>query len=688
MNCTSEIWIDARQRLEEEIPSFAFASWIAPLAVKVAPSQIALGCPSSFHRDHVRIVYGEALQRVLRAAFAAARESSDPSASVGPNPSEKLAAPALTPGTGSAPIEYMLSSQLADMPGHLIGITQDAPDAQGEPGDAATCLRHQARQMRKVEASLSSSSLSAQPLAVAEGAGAGAVQSLGTSTSSGPQARSTASPVAPNALQAGQAGSSFFTSAPLSTPLSAPFSLQTFESSEPARPGFESGSAVSPPKKSKTKGQASAGDFSAKQTPGPSAPQQRHRPAGPLRDEAAQQKLPFSFDNFVVGPCNALAREAALALARRHQSGLKLLYLEGDSGLGKTHIARATAEAAKLGDPAAQHQHLSGGMQSSARSLDRGYNGPPRQQSPLQNYSRGASQSVVYTSAEEFTTEFVSSIRNGRADSFRKRFRGATSLLVVEDIQFFSGRSKTQLELFHTIQHLLDTGGRVLLTGDRSPRELTGLDERVRSQVAQGFIAELEPPDALVRRHILRSKAAGGGVRLPEDCLNLLVEASQGSVRDIEGMLIQVVTTSSLLGRPIDAALTQEAIDLKTSVGSTLTKKTVAVTEIVRIVASFFAKKPEALASRSRRRDVLLPRQLAMYLANRYTEASLSEIGHALGRKHPSVRNAIEQIDRQVLEHAPVRYKLEALCERIDRTLDLRTEPGAEASSEPTQKST
>lgn len=287
---------------------------------------------------------------------------------------------------------------------------------------------------------------------------------------------------------------------------------------------------------------------------------------------------------------------------------------------------------------------------------------------------------VVYTSAENFTSDFVSAMRNGRGEQFKRRYRGSIGLLIVEDIQLFSGRIKTQLELFHTLQHVLDAGGRVLLTGDRSPRELSGLDDRVRSQVGRGFVAELEPPDAIVRRHILRSKAAAGGVRLPEDCLDLLVDASRGSVRDIESMLIQVVTTSSLLGRSIDLALTEDAIALKANASSVLPTRTVAVSEIVRIVAAFFGKRPEALASKSRRRDVLVPRQLAMYLAHRYTDASFAEIGRGLGRGHPSVRNAIERIERQVLENAPVRYQVEALSERIDATLN---ESGTSAALKP-----
>jgi chromosomal replication initiator protein len=364
-------------------------------------------------------------------------------------------------------------------------------------------------------------------------------------------------------------------------------------------------------------------------------------------EESAQGELPFSFESFIVGPCNALAREAALALARQRQRSLNQLYLGGESGMGKTHLARATAAEAR--------RHASATMRVQ----------PP--EGPATG--RGAQRGVVYTSAEQFTSEFVSAVRNGRSEDFKRRYRAPIDLLVVEDVQFFSGRTQTQLELFHTMQHVLDTGGRLLVTGDRPPRELTGLDDRIRRQMSRGFVAELEPPDALVRRHILRAKAAAGGVRLPTDCLDLLVEATAGSVRDIEGVLIQVVTTSSLLGQPIDLALTRDAISLKTASSPRLAPRTLAVSEIVRIAAAFFGKRPEALASRSRRRDVLVPRQLAMYLAHRYTDASLTEIGRALGRDHPSVRNAIQRIERQVLENAPLRYQVEGLSERIDQTL-------------------
>ena len=143
-------------------------------------------------------------------------------------------------------------------------------------------------------------------------------------------------------------------------------------------------------------------------------------------------------------------------------------------------------------------------------------------------------------------------------DQFKKRFRTACDLLVVEDVQFLGGKKATQFELFQTLSHLVDIGARVVLTADRLPGEIAGLEERVRSHMTAGLVATLEAPDALVRREILRSKAASGGVRLPNDCLDLLVDVVRGSVRDLEGALVQLVTTSSLLKRPIDLELTEE----------------------------------------------------------------------------------------------------------------------------------
>jgi chromosomal replication initiator protein len=168
----------------------------------------------------------------------------------------------------------------------------------------------------------------------------------------------------------------------------------------------------------------------------------------------------------------------------------------------------------------------------------------------------------------------------------------------------------------------------------------------------------------VIRRKILRSKAAHGGVALPEDCLDLLVERIRGNVRDLEGVLIQLVSTASLMKRRIDLDLTESALR-KVSDGAPAAR-ILQTRDVIEVVARFFRTDPTALASRSRRRDVLVPRQLAMYLCGRFTDAPVSEVARCFGRKHTSVANAERVIARDMLERAPLRYQVEALSERLD----------------------
>ena len=349
------------------------------------------------------------------------------------------------------------------------------------------------------------------------------------------------------------------------------------------------------------------------------------RPAAPQPEPAlAQRTLPYTFDSFVVGPCNALAREASLALAQSRQQSLNPLFLVSEQGLGKTHLARAiVAEARRCG-----------------------------------------SERAVYASAEGFTNEFMTAIRGKRMEPFKQRFRRGCELLVIEDVQFLASKTATQLELFHTLVHLLDAGVRVVLSADRLPRRSDGFEPRLCSQMVAGLVAELEPPDAAVRRRILRAKASAGGVGVPDDCLDRLVEGARGSVRDLEGVLIQLVAMASLMKRPIDLELTDAALR---KLAAPEPRGRLDTTTVMRTVALFFGMAPEALASRSRRKDVLVPRQLAMYLCRRYTGLPLVEIAGAFDRDHPAVSNAVKVVERRILERAPLRYQVEELSARLDR---------------------
>jgi chromosomal replication initiator protein len=355
-------------------------------------------------------------------------------------------------------------------------------------------------------------------------------------------------------------------------------------------------------------------------------PPGRAEPPAPVsRPLPRQVVLPHSFDTFVVGPANALAREAAFAVARDAQRPANPLFLVSDPGLGKTHLARA----------------------AHGETLRRGR------------------ERCVYESAETFTNHFMASIRERSMDRFKRRYRQDCEMLVLEDVQFLRAKSATQLELFHTLTHLIDAGVRVVLTGDRLPRDIDGLDPRLRSRMGAGLVAEIEAPDARLRREILRSKAAHGGVRIPEECLDLLVESLRGSVRDLEGVLIQLVASASLLKRSIDLELTRRALHKLAPMDPR--EACLDVGSVVRTVAAFFGSSPELLASRTRRRDVLAQRQLAMYLCRQYTDAPLVAIARAFGRDHPSASNAVRRVERAILERAPLRYQVEELAARLER---------------------
>jgi chromosomal replication initiator protein len=346
----------------------------------------------------------------------------------------------------------------------------------------------------------------------------------------------------------------------------------------------------------------------------PRAPRERgaRGPAAPLRPGPADP----TFDTFVSGPSNALALEAARAVARGEAGPCSPLVLSGASGVGKTHLCRAIRSASPEGS--------------------------------------------VYRSAEEFTSEVTGAIRAGRMETVRQRYRRSLNVLILEDVQFLAGKRATQIEFFHTLDHLVSNGKRVVISADRLPGELEGIDERLRSRLAAGLVARIGPPELVTRSAILREKAAAGGVRVPDDCLAVLARRPVGSVRELLAGLNQVVAHASLLRAPVGLDLVREALEAVEVPGRPLS-----VEEVVSLVSGAYDVTAEELRSPSRRRRIVRPRQTAMYLCRRYTQASLHDIGRHFRRDHTSVRYAVDAVERRVLEQPQLRYELEAMAARL-----------------------
>jgi chromosomal replication initiator protein len=350
-------------------------------------------------------------------------------------------------------------------------------------------------------------------------------------------------------------------------------------------------------------------------------------PVSPLH---AQEHL---FERFVSGPESALALEAARAVARGDAGRCNPLFLVGGTGSGKTHLCRAIHGAV----------------------------GP----------------AALYRSSEEFTSEVTDALRSGQMPRIRQRYRRQANMLILEDVQFLAGKRATQAELFHTLDHLVSHGRAVVLSADRQPSELDELDPKLRSRMASGLVARIGPPESPTRRSILRERAARGGVRVPDACLELLAERELASVRDLIAGLNQVVARASLLRAPITPELVAEALDAVDMPGRPRTLE-----EIASVVSRAYGLDGDALRSRSRKRVVVQPRQVAMYLARRYTAAALADIGRAFGRDHTSVMYAIDVVERRIVERPQLRYELEALAARISGS--PRSASGSTRGTRPT----
>lgn len=329
-------------------------------------------------------------------------------------------------------------------------------------------------------------------------------------------------------------------------------------------------------------------------TPGSPTP----TPAAINRARPTNLNPRYTFDNFVVGSNNRLAHAAAMAVSENPARAYNPLFLYGGVGLGKTHLLHAIGNACN------------------ARGLN-----------------------ILYVSSEEFTNDLINAIRTHTTPAFREKYRSA-DVLLIDDIQFIAGKESTQEEFFHTFNTLHGQDKQVILSSDRPPKSLVTLEERLRSRFEWGLTADIQAPDLETRLAILRSKTERSGRAVPEEIMETIARRVQSNIRELEGALNRVVAFADLSGASLNGRLADVALaDLLPQ------RREISTSQVLDQVAREFEVSSEKLLSRDRSREVALPRQIAMYLLRKEINASLPQIGDALGgRDHTTVMYAIEKV--------------------------------------------
>jgi chromosomal replication initiator protein len=310
----------------------------------------------------------------------------------------------------------------------------------------------------------------------------------------------------------------------------------------------------------------------------------------------------YTFDTFIVGPSNQFAHAACRAVAEAPSRSYNPLFIYGGVGLGKTHLMHA------VGQFVLEHD----------RTLK-----------------------LTYISSERFMNEMINAVRYDRILDFRERYR-TVDILLVDDIQFVSGKEGTQTEFFHTFNALYDAQKQIVLSSDRPPHEIPALEERLRSRFEWGLIADIQPPDLETKVAILKRKAEAEAVPLPDNVAIYIAGRIKSNIRELEGSLIRLIAYASLTGREISLELTQEV--LKNVIDQD--EKAVTIETIQKFVSDYYQLKLFELKSKNNSKSIALPRQIAMYLCKTLTHASLPEIGRSFGGKHHStVIHSIKKVE-------------------------------------------
>ncbi|MET0849487.1 MAG: chromosomal replication initiator protein DnaA [Candidatus Rokuibacteriota bacterium] len=330
----------------------------------------------------------------------------------------------------------------------------------------------------------------------------------------------------------------------------------------------------------------------------------------------------YTFDSFVVGNSNQFAQAACQAVADLPSKAYNPLFIYGGVGLGKTHLLHAVGQRVSRAFP-----HMN----------------------------------ILYLSSERFTNELINAIRYDRTVEFRAKYRNI-DLLLIDDIQFISGKERTQEEFFHTFNDLYEARKQMVLSSDAAPKEIPDLEERLRSRFEWGLIADIQPPDFETRVAILKKKAEVERVALPDDVAYLIASRIKANIREIEGSLTRMLAFCALSSREMSVDLAQEVLgELWTE-----DEKVITIDLIQRKVTESFGIKMSDLRAKNRTKTIAFPRQIAMYLARQLTHASLAEIGRAFGGKdHTTVLHAVEKVQALVQEDPKLKRTIDTITQGL-----------------------
>lgn len=331
----------------------------------------------------------------------------------------------------------------------------------------------------------------------------------------------------------------------------------------------------------------------------------------------------YTFDTFVVGESNRFAHAASLAVAELPGDAYNPLFLYGGVGLGKTHLMNAIGNYMEEENP---------------------------------------SSKVLYITSERFTNEVIEAIQNRKTQELRDRLRGV-DVLMVDDIQFIAGKTSTQEEFFHTFNHLHSGGKQIIISSDRPPKDISALEERLRSRFEWGLIADIQRPDFETRAAILRRKASIDHLNVPDEVITFIAEKVESNIRELEGSLIRVNAKASLAGQAITIEMAQDALKNLVTIRD---MKRITPELIMEVVADYYRVEKDDLIGQRRNREITFPRQVAMYLIREMTGISTTRIGKLFGgRDHTTVLHGCDKIARELKEQSRLPSTLDDLRNEI-----------------------